>query len=211
MSKSKKKGVKPVKKKAAKSPAKKKTSALTTYVPPSIPVVAVPECIKLTFETIPGSLHGRSLKNLLPSNVWDIIRRKCYQAAGYKCEICGGTGIDQGRRWPVECHEKWEYDDIGLVQRLVGFIALCPRCHLCKHPGYAGIKGLREEMWMHFYNINGPRTAEMDQYLTDEARLFHARSLNKGWQWDVSYASEYAGVPVVPKEFDQPNYRERLK
>lgn len=194
-----------------KSPEKERNPTQFVYVLPPIPIITIPVSIKLTFETVPGPLHGRSLRNLLPSDVWDIIRRKCYRLAGWKCEICGDNGKNQGRDWPVECHEKWAYDDVNLVQRLAGFIALCPRCHLCKHPGYADLNGLKDEMWAHFYKVNGPRTPEMEQYLIDEGRVFHARSLNKGWVWDVGYASEYAGVDVAPKEFVRPVYDREVK
>jgi hypothetical protein len=46
--------------------------------------------------------------------VWDRLRHQVTAEAGNRCEICGG----RGRRWPVECHEVWHYDDTTKIQRL---------------------------------------------------------------------------------------------
>lgn len=51
-------------------------------------------------------------------------------------KVCGG----RGEKWPVECHEMWQYDDKNHVQKLAGLIALCPDYHKVKHIGYASIK-----------------------------------------------------------------------
>jgi hypothetical protein len=47
------------------------------------------------------------------------------------CSIC-----DDKRRG-LELHEEWYFDDENRIQRLDEFLAICPRCHLAKHLGYA--------------------------------------------------------------------------
>jgi len=51
--------------------------------------------------------------------VWDRLRRQVAAEAGERCEIFGG----RGRRWPVECHEVWDYDEEHNVQPFAA------RCH----------------------------------------------------------------------------------
>lgn len=62
----------------------------------------------------------------------DRLRRQVYQAAGDRCEICGGRGTDH----PVEAHEVWAYDDTTLVQRLLRMTALCRACREVKVKHY---------------------------------------------------------------------------
>ena len=61
------------------------------------------------------------------------LRHQVAADAGDRCEICGA----RGRRWPVECHETWDYDDDRKIQRLQRLVALCPACHEVKHAGLA--------------------------------------------------------------------------
>lgn len=89
---------------------------------------------RLRIEMIPEPLWERSLKKELPDARWRRLRVDVVNAAGHRCEICGG----QGRRHAVECHEEWAYDDEQCVQRLVKLVALCPDCHMAKTPGRAG-------------------------------------------------------------------------
>jgi hypothetical protein len=56
---------------------------------------------------------------------------------GSRCEICGGRGPEH----PVECHERWRYNDLIRTQTLVRMIALCPACHQVKHVGLANVRG----------------------------------------------------------------------
>jgi len=86
--------------------------------------------IRLGVELVPQPLWGTSIARRYPRQ-WAKLRRGCYRAAGYRCEICGGRGL----RHPVEAHERWRYDDDGDrgVQTLDGLIALCPDCHATKH------------------------------------------------------------------------------
>ena len=87
--------------------------------------------LRLEIELVPGASWHSNLRRILPRRVWDKIRKEAYKAAGHKCEICGAEGR-------LECHEWWEYDDRRRVQRLAGFMALCPLCHAVKHMGRSG-------------------------------------------------------------------------
>lgn len=96
---------------------------------------------KLTVEIIPSKSWYNNVRSNVSEKKWDIIRKKCYKEAGYKCEICGDNGLNQGQQHRVECHEIWNYDNKTKIQKLVGFISLCPLCHKVKHFGLAQISG----------------------------------------------------------------------
>jgi hypothetical protein len=89
--------------------------------------------MKLTIELVPASSWGNNLRfeANLSKDQWDKLRKESYRNARYKCEICGG----KGKKWPVECHEIWHYDDQNKTQTLKGLISLCPTCHKAKHIG----------------------------------------------------------------------------
>jgi 5-methylcytosine-specific restriction endonuclease McrA len=106
--------------------------------------------VKLAVELVPSTCWYKNLRSELSRSKWDILRNECYRNAGYKCEICGGTGS----KHPVECHEIWEYDEGTKTQRLLGVQALCPKCHRAKHMGFWEMKGYAEDIKRHMMKIN---------------------------------------------------------
>ncbi len=104
---------------------------------------------------MPQPLWGRSIVGMYREQ-WDKLRRPCYRAAGYRCEICGGKGPQH----PVEAHEVWQYEDDGArgVQTLIRLIALCPDCHAVKHMGRSSAMHPPHEvhrLLMHRARVNG--------------------------------------------------------
>src|ERR1017187_3032700 len=97
--------------------------------------------MKLEVELVPSSCFYTNLRSILSKGNWDRLRKYSYEKANLKCEICGESGLDQGSKHALECHEVWAYDDVNLIQSLVRVEALCPRCHEVKHIGLAGLKG----------------------------------------------------------------------
>ena len=87
---------------------------------------------KITIELIPKQCFFSNVRTLLPTKWWDILRKDSYEKAEHKCEVCKQTGKEQGYKHNVECHEIWDYDDRLKVQKLLGLISLCPRCHQIK-------------------------------------------------------------------------------
>lgn len=137
--------------------------------------------MKLEIELVPESAFGANVRSAVPRAEWDRIRRETYRKAGYLCEVCGGAG----RRHPVECHEVWEFDQEKLVQKLVGFVALCPMCHAVKHMGLASIRGVHEEALAHFAKVNGMSLAKAARAEGEAWRVWGERSCFK-WRLDLS-------------------------
>jgi len=61
----------------------------------------------LTVELVPSSSWFSNVRSNVSKKTWDFLRKSTYKKANHRCEICGG----RGDKWPVECHEVWDYDD----------------------------------------------------------------------------------------------------
>ena len=142
--------------------------------------------MKLTVELIPQTSWGHNVRSEVSKAEWDVIRRKCYEAAGYVCEICGGVG----KRHPVECHEIWEFDESTRIQTLVGFVALCPQCHRVKHLGRTFSMGFGTQALKHMAHVNGTTIHEAGEYAEAAFNLWQRRSLVP-WTVDISFSKKY--------------------
>lgn len=142
--------------------------------------------MKLTIELVPRTAWYTNVRSNVTKSEWDIIRKKCYRLAEYKCEICGG----KGDKHPVECHEIWSYDDQGHVQQLTGLIALCPNCHKAKHVGLAQINGEEDIVINQLIKVNGCSKKEAINQIEEAFKLWRVRSQYE-WQLDINYLNEY--------------------
>lgn len=151
--------------------------------------------IKLTIELVPESCFFSNVRDNVSKEVWDRLRKQVYRKAGNVCEVCGGTGP----RWPVECHEVWEYDDSTSTQRLIGMIALCPDCHSVKHMGMSEIRGVADRAREHMRRINSMTVDEAKQYEAGVWEVWKQRS-TKEWSLDVSLLEKQYGIKVSFKK-----------
>jgi len=115
------------------------------------------------------------------------------------CQICGGVGIAH----PVECHEIWHYDDIKLIQKLKGMIALCPSCHSVKHYGLTQLQGREAAALKHFMKVNKMSKADSEKYVKETFQIWKDRSF-KSWELDISILKGY-GVDVDALEIKRKN------
>lgn len=141
--------------------------------------------MKLSVELVPQSSWGNNLRSEanIPKSEWDILRKKCYKDAGYVCEICGG----KGNRHPVECHEKWGYDDQTKTQRLLGLIALCPTCHKAKHLGRTlSVDKGKDKVLLHMMEVNEMSVDDLESYIVEVFMVWEERS-KYAWSLDLSW------------------------
>ena len=137
--------------------------------------------MKLTIELVPAGAWFTNLRSILTTPEWDVIRKKQYKKSGYVCDVCGG----KGERWPVECHEIWEYDDENHAQKLVRFTSLCPACHMVKHIGLAEIRGKYDEALRHLMKINEMSQTDARMYIDGQFDVWRYRSQHE-WKIDIS-------------------------
>lgn len=142
--------------------------------------------LKLTIELVPQSSWFNNVRSAVSAKEWDKIRKQVYSEAWHVCQICGGIGPNH----PVEAHEIWEYDDKKLIQKLTGMIALCPRCHLVKHLGFATVSGKRTIAVNHFIDINKLKRDEAQKLINKAFELWAKRS-RKIYAIDISLLEKY--------------------
>jgi len=171
-------------------------------LPPRPPVVVPPA--RLTVELVPKTSWYNNVRALVDELGWDRIRRQVYRQADYRCEICGGKGLEH----PVECHEVWRYDDRTRVQLLVRMIALCPACHQVKHIGFASVQGKGAQARAHLARVNAWTLAQADAYISQAFQVWAQRSQGP-WTLDLEglrpyvLGSEYARIvrqATIPPE-----------
>lgn len=140
---------------------------------------------RLTVELNPKTCWYENVKSHVSGEEWDIIRKKAYAEANYRCEICNGVGM----RWPVECHEHWHYDDICRIKTLIKMMALCPKCHKVKHITRQFTFG-QFSLISHMENVNKWTKGEAEFYLKEAFETWKKRSKHK-WKLNIDVLSEY--------------------
>ncbi len=147
----------------------------------------------LTVELVPQTCWYTNVRSNVSAEDWEGLRKFVFKRAGYRCEICGG----RGDKWWVECHEQWEYDDARHIQKLVGFVALCPACHEVKHIGLATTRGRASIATDHLAIVNDWSLAEAEAHVEACFDVWEERSRHQ-WQLDISCLQNYGiAVPAV--------------
>lgn len=155
---------------------------------------------KLAVELVPQTAWWSNVRSNISKADWEKCKTFVKERSGNKCEICGG----KGRKWAVECHEIWEYDDAGKKQTLVDLIALCPPCHQVKHFGRSLIVKDQSQLAQligHMCTVNGwddPLTAENHVMVALEQ---YSNRSNHEWELDVSFL-ETLGI-TLPEKLDR--------
>lgn len=152
---------------------------------------------KLTIELVPSTSWYNNIRGLVSSRDWDTIKSMTFKRANYRCEICNGTGP----KWPVECHEVWEYDDTQHTQTLVRTIALCPDCHAVKHMGLQMTRFRKRvpRLISHMQKVNGMSDKEAEDYIV-HAFEQHAERSKYNWSVDISW---------IKKKFPNMNFKDQ--
>jgi len=142
--------------------------------------VYIKQIMKLTIELVPKTSWYANLRKSLPKR-WNEIRKLTYQYYNYHCSICGG----KGPKWPVECHEVWNYSDRLHIQALVALQALCPACHLVKHIGFARVSGRLHEAIQQLMKVNNIDERAANSEISKAMDRWEERSMFT-WEVDTS-------------------------
>ena len=135
---------------------------------------------KLTIELIPSTCHFSNVRTTITKAQWDKLRFHSYEKANYVCEICGQTGIEQGYKHKLECHEIWKYNDKTHTQKLVGLISLCPLCHQVKHIGRAFAIGKQADVFQQLETVNQWTHKDVVEHV---AKAFEKNKERSKHQW----------------------------
>jgi hypothetical protein len=171
---------------------------------------------KLSCELIPSTTHYNNVRSILSQSIWDKLRKTSYSKANFKCQICKESGLDQGYKHALECHETWEYTADG-IQLLTGLISLCPRCHQSKHIGRALAMKRKTEMFKHMMKVNKWTKDIVEAYVGACFQDHKERSKIK-WKLDIRILSEKYGVDktliteyITPKKVTKPKWKSKKR
>jgi hypothetical protein len=148
----------------------------------------------LTIELVPETCWFSNVRSEVSDEDWDKLKQVTFDKAGRLCEICGG----RGPKWPVECHEVWNYDDAKHIQTLLSLIALCPSCHEVKHRGLANVKGRGDIADLHLAKVNRWTMPKTKQYVEDQFQVWKKRSQYE-WELDVSWLEQFGIQPKTQR------------
>lgn len=153
---------------------------------------------RLTINMIPPRGWGKNIRTIRGIDVYDKVRRICYQRAGYRCEICGNVG----QKHPVEAHEEWSFDLHSRKQALVNLLALCPRCHKVKHYMRSVKNGEEKLVRRHIMKVNKWKPRKLKKYLDEYNTQFHyLYTIN--WEVDISFVDTYLAQDAADIEVMQ--------
>jgi DNA polymerase III epsilon subunit-like protein len=137
----------------------------------------------LYIDLIPKKCWFKNVRSCIEPEDWNRLRKYIYARANYKCECCGINTIKNHTR--IEAHERFEYDSDSKTQKLVRIIALCEKCHLVTHFGYAGVKGRREEAIEHFMKVRPQTKEELDKKIAVAFAIYRYRNTIT-WNLDLT-------------------------
>jgi 5-methylcytosine-specific restriction endonuclease McrA len=171
---------------------------------------------KLTVELVPSTSFYTNVRSILPSSEWDRLRKASYKKAKFKCEICKESGLDQGFRHALECHEIWDYKKDG-TQLLKGLISLCPKCHQVKHIGRTIAIGKKKQAYAHIAKVNKWDKSEVELYIGSCFQEHKERSKIK-WKLNLRILTEKFAVKkslidegLRKKTLGQPTWKRKKK
>lgn len=151
----------------------------------------------LTIELVPETCWFSNVRSNVKKIDWEKLKTLTFRKASYRCEICN----KRGEKWPVECHEIWEYNDIHKIQTLKGLISLCPPCHQVKHIGFANVQGAGEAAALHLSQVNDWDMATTYKYIDEQFLIWQERSKHE-WSLDVSWLKDF-GITIKDKILDR--------
>lgn len=139
--------------------------------------------LRLTIELVPSPCWYSNLRTQMTQTDWDKLRKSVYAEYNHHCGLCQASDV------MLNCHEIWQYDDENHIQKLTGFIALCPMCHHCKHIGLAGTLASEgkldfEKVIEHFMQVNQCSREEYEAHSEEAWHTWGERNKHT-WTTDI--------------------------
>lgn len=125
----------------------------------------------LAVEMVPDSCPVKSVRQSMDAESWRAISTSVARSAGCRCQACLG----RGRRYAVGCHAVFDYDRHAGVQKLTGFVALCPGCAEGRYIHLAEAKGRYEAAYKRLLMINRWTPEEADKHIALAKALYERR------------------------------------
>jgi hypothetical protein len=135
----------------------------------------------LFVEPVPATCRFSEMRVVLSAAQYSHVEQARFEAAGNRCQTCGGAGPLPCRR--VDLHEVWHYDDVKRVQTLLRFTALCPPCHNVAHLAMMAPRSARIESLVHIKKVNGWTMSAVEDHVK---AAFDTWRLRSGVEWKTN-------------------------
>lgn len=147
---------------------------------------------KLEVSLIPAKAWGRNVRAVVSESSWFTLRSKfgaifdAYKNYPALTEplVCSGCGKSFSEN--LHLHEKWEFDDENLIQKLSGFVAICEDCHNAIHMGRANLVGVGDSAREHIKKVNSWTDSQLIKHLNDASSQW-SRRIDLVYQLDLSW------------------------
>jgi len=136
----------------------------------------------LCIDMIPQKCWFNNVRKHIKASNWNILRNFIYNRVDNKCECCNVLKTAEN---PLEAHERWDYDNINKIQKLIRLVALCRKCHLSTHMGYANVTGRRKEARQHLMEVRNFTEEEFEKHYEEVGNLWVIRN-NIDYILDIS-------------------------
>ena len=161
---------------------------------------------QLFVDLIPKTCWFQNVRVCVVPTDWDRLRKLVYTRVNNKCECCGASR--RVRR--LEAHERWEYNPVSRVQKLVRIIALCSACHKVTHIGHTKAMGKRrrgayKRAVAHLTKVRRLSQDECKRHIRNANELYKDRSKLR-WTLDLSLITSN-GFKLVGLRANSDEYR----
>lgn len=185
-----------VKKEGAKWDVNNKTwyieeGGINVNLYPYLPVKYRPDKMISIIDMIPETCFYSNVRDHITKDAWKAIRDNLISASGGNCVSCGDK-----HGYKLEAHEIFSYKD-G-VQILENIVPLCRICHLCQHPGYAGVIGETGSVINKICEVYSIKKSKAEKILADSFELWEDRS-SQEWLLNLDFLKKL-NIEIISNE-----------
>lgn len=156
----------------------------------------------LSIDLVPKNAWGKNVRAVVSNYDWNMLRwrlgasleqptpggdamcGRSFRGNNYLiCNICARK-FDN-----LHLHELWQFDDIELIQKLIGCRAICEECHNAIHFGRSQAVGLERQALAHIQNINGWSEEDARNHINSSFKEWIRRD-QLHYKLDLSYLLE---------------------
>ena len=130
----------------------------------------------LFVDVIPTSCWFTNVRSSISRKDWDRVRKHVYERVNFICECCNINTKEHVKFTRLEAHERWDYDNITKVQKLMRLIALCHECHEATHMGLAQIRDREVEAKNHLKKVRNFSDDECTLHIKDAFDTWRERN-----------------------------------
>lgn len=142
--------------------------------------------LNLPVELIPKTTWDVNVRTILDGrpDLWEMLRQDAIMRGQYRCKFCHRAIGNSTNKPHFHAHERWLWEETseGPLQNLYDIVAICPRCHLSCHLGFAQKQGRFAEAVEYMSSVNQMDRDQTRRYVD---AVFFEWQLRSEIAWEV--------------------------